>query len=238
MKMEMNIGKHRIYQYILPMMNANMFILISGDEALIIDPNESEEAVKLMAASGVKKLTVLLTHGHFDHISGVNHIREWLDTVPDHGTCSVYASAPCAAAIPDPTENMSKFFQAMFITKSDEERAMAEHIFDMNYSCMADEVVSDGDELIWSDLKLRVRETPGHSPGSICIEIYDSSGNLEGLITGDSLVDGNKVVTRLPNGSKTDYRNITRPYLESIPQDTTVLPGHGAVSFMRDLELG
>ncbi len=234
----MNIGKYEIHQYILPLMNANMFILTSGSKALIIDPNESDEAIAFLSDAGIRSITILLTHEHFDHISGVNRVREWLDTVPDHGFYTVYASAPCAAAIPDPTENMSKFFQAMFITKSDEARAMAEQIFDMNYSCTADRIVSDGDEIIWSDLKLKIRETPGHTPGSICIEIYDTDENLTGLITGDSLVEGNKVITRLPNGSKTDYRNITRPYLESIPGDTTVLPGHGAVSLMCNLELG
>ena len=46
------------------------------------------------------------------------------------------------------------------------------------------------------------------------------------------------MITRLPGGNKQDYREVTRPYLESIPGDTLILPGHGAVSLMKELELG
>ena len=108
----------------------------------------------------------------------------------------------------------------------------------MDYSCEADVVFDKEYMTDWAGLKIMLCSTPGHSPGSICAEIYDETGQLMALTTGDSLVEGNKVITRLPRGSKSDYRNITRPYLESFDPDTLILPGHGEIRRLKELELG
>ncbi|MCR5687375.1 MAG: MBL fold metallo-hydrolase [Lachnospiraceae bacterium] len=232
----MDIGGYRLYRYILPLLNSNMFIILSGHSALIIDPIDDEEALQLLEREGVDTITAILTHEHYDHICGVNALRDLMDRCK--GGIKVYANSCCAAAVREPDSNLSRFFLALFITRSDEDRMLAEKIFDMDYSCSAD-ISFEGDmELGWEELKLRLHSTPGHSPGSICAEIYDRDGKLTALATGDSLVEGNSVITRLPNGSRSDYRNITRPYLESFGPDITVLPGHGEISPMDGLELG
>ena len=232
----MKTGGYEIYTYILPLMNANMFVLVSGENALVIDPNKDDGAIEMLKNAGARDVTVILTHEHFDHISGVNRLRELMSETG--GTCKVYANAYCAEAIKDADKNFSRFFKAMFITRTDEELKLADELFDTDYTCEADVVLAADDEIGWEDLTIRTHDTPGHSPGSICAEVYDAEGNLAALVTGDSLVEGNTVITRLPRGSKSDYKNITRPYLESFPPDTLVLPGHGEISYMKDLKLG
>ncbi len=230
----MTINNCEIYQYTLPLMDANMFVMVLNGSALIIDPVINENADKVLRAMGVQDITIILTHEHFDHISGVNFLRDLVE--PD--ACRVIATKECADMIKDPDKNLSRFFEAMFITRSEEERIKAMEIFDKNYSCEADITFDDSMTYTWQDLRIRMIKTPGHSPGSICTEIYDEEGALLAVATGDSLVQGNKVVTRLPGGDKTAYREYTQPYLESIPADTLILPGHGSISYMKDLELG
>ncbi|MCR5590531.1 MAG: MBL fold metallo-hydrolase [Lachnospiraceae bacterium] len=232
----MNIGGYELKRYVLPLMDSNMFMLTAGKNALVIDPNRDIEAFGLLKSAGIKDITAILTHEHFDHISGVQMLREIAGTWP--GTCRVYANSFCAAAIKDPDANLSRFFRALFINRSEEERAKAEKIFDTEYSCSADVSFEKDMRFMWEDISIRLFTTPGHSPGSLCAELYDSTGKLLALATGDSLVEGNKVITRLPGGSRKDYDEITRPYLEHFSVDTLVLPGHGEVSLMKDLELG
>ena len=76
-------------------------------------------------------------------------------------------------------------------------------------------------------------ETPGHSPGSICILINDKY-----IFSGDSLVDGNKVITRLPGGSRKDYNQITKPFLEGLSEDSIIFPGHGQEGCIKDFQIG
>ncbi len=231
---DMKLGKYDLEQYILPLMNANMFILISEESALVIDPNVNPDAFCMLSDRGISDITIVLTHEHFDHISGVNAIRDIMKA----GACRVIASADCADMITDSDKNLSRFFEAMFITKSEEERMKAMDLFDSDYTCNADIVFESSYEYKWQDSVIRMKRTPGHSPGSICIEIYDDKETLLAVATGDSLVEGNKVITRLPGGDKIAYKEVTRPYLESISGDICILPGHGAISYMKDLELG
>ena len=237
--MDYKIGKHNLYMYSMPLMASNMFILISSDRALVVDPCISDEAEMLLTTGGVKELMVILTHEHYDHISGVNRLREWLQSVYDGRFCRVFASKACATAIPEPRGNLSEFFMAMMIKKSFEEQELAKKIFDRDYSCSADVMFEGTMELDWEDLRIVMIETPGHSPGSICVEIYEKGkgGGLLALVTGDSLVYGNKIITRLPGGSKQIYREITKPYLESFDKDTLILPGHGSVAKLNEFEI-
>ena len=220
------IDNINMYKYVMPVIASNMYIVILDENALIIDPNENENAVKLLKESGVKDVTIFLTHEHFDHISGVNFFRKQWE-------CTVYANNRCKELVQDPNKNLSAFFMAMFIDKTDEERKKAQELFKDDYSCYADIGFDEEYSMVWNGLSVKLIETPGHSQGSICILV-----NNKYLFSGDSLVDGNKVITRLPGGSKRDYNEITRPFLESLPQDMVVFPGHGTEGYLKDFELG
>ena len=81
-------------------------------------------------------------------------------------------------------------------------------------------------------LKIRLIHTPGHSPGSICILINDKY-----IFTGDGLVEGNKVITKLPGGDRKKYNEITKPFLEKLSNQVVVFPGHGDEGVMRDFRI-
>lgn len=69
---------------------------------LIIDPGE--HAAVLERCKEAPSVTVLLTHEHFDHISGLNRIRDLCAS-----SCRVIAGATCSERIQDTKANLSAY---------------------------------------------------------------------------------------------------------------------------------
>ena len=75
------------------------------------------------------------------------------------------------------------------------------------------------------ELRLRTIHTPGHTPGSTCFVVEGSSV----LLAGDTLFPGGPGRTDLPGGDfDTVIRSVRDRLFGPLPDDTVVLPGHGA----------
>ncbi len=220
-----SIDNVKVYKYGMPVISSNMYIIIKGNQALVIDPHVNNNAERLLRAGSVREVTVILTHEHFDHISGVNMFRE-------NWECTVYASKECMERIEDSTKNLAAFFMAIFIEKTTEEKKIMQSFLDESYVCKADVGFETSCDIQFAGLKLSLIQTPGHSPGSICILVNDKY-----IFTGDSLVEGNKVITRLPGGDRKKYTEITKPFLEKLSKQVVVFPGHGNEGIMRDFRI-
>ena len=87
----------------------------------------------------------------------------------------------------------------------------------------------EGDEVRVGNLTFRVMETPGHTPGSICLFDTPQFGNhpkgLPVLLSGDTLFAGTIGRTDFKGGSMADMRASLKK-LAALPDDTAVLPGH------------
>ena len=79
----------------------------------------------------------------------------------------------------------------------------------------------EGDRLDIAGISFRVLETPGHTPGSVCL-ITDNN-----LFSGDTLFRGSCGRTDLPCG---DHRAMTESLkrLAALREDYNVYPGHGS----------
>ncbi len=85
----------------------------------------------------------------------------------------------------------------------------------------ADELLQDGQVLRFGDDTLTVLHTPGHSPGGISL-----SG--EGMVfCGDALFQGSIGRTDFPGGNHDLLLRSIRTRLMTLPDVTTVYPGHG-----------
>lgn len=115
-----------------------MYVIIDSTCALIIDPNRREDALDLLNVNRVTDVTVFLTHEHFDHISGVNLLREHF---PTHVICSGAA----AVRITDPNKNLAKYWEVTMMDQPKEKWDEWEKEKDENYSCTADETF-DGEK--------------------------------------------------------------------------------------------
>lgn len=88
-------------------------------------------------------------------------------------------------------------------------------------SPLPDIELKDGDKICMDGLVLEVIHTPGHTPGGVC---FYFDGNL---ISGDTLFAGSIGRTDLPGGSFEQLISSIKSKLLSLPDETTVHPGHG-----------
>lgn len=210
----MKLAKEQIYRFPMPVLDESMYILVEKDEALVVDPNKNEEARAFLKEKQVKKLLILLTHEHFDHISGVNILRENFD-------CKVICNEAAADAIGDPHKNLAKYWEVLIMDKSLENQKEALKLKDEEYSCQADDTFSTATEWQWQGYTIKAVPTPGHSKGSAVYFIDDV------VFSGDSLVNGHGVITRLPGGKWKIYSEQTLPLIQDLSDDMLVFPGHG-----------
>jgi len=210
------IADHPVYQFVMPVICSNMYVMIDGICALVIDPHISSEAEEILSREGVRDCTVLLTHEHFDHISGVNRLRELCP-------CRVICTAVCANLIESAQRSGAATFGALFLLgHTEEERQEIEPWLVPNYTCRADETYEREMELDWHGITLTLREMKGHSRGS---QVIEAEGRY--IFAGDNLVPWEPVITRLPGGSRVIYEKTVRSYLQALPSHCIVYPGHG-----------
>lgn len=86
---------------------------------------------------------------------------------------------------------------------------------------------AEGTRLHLAGLDITVLQTPGHTPGSVCLLIDDT------LFTGDTLFAGSCGRTDLPGGSWEQMR-CSLDRLASLEPNYWVLPGHGESTSLSD----
>jgi len=84
-----------------------------------------------------------------------------------------------------------------------------------------DEFLNEGDDIKIGNSSLKVIHTPGHSQGSVCLLGEDF------LLAGDTLFKMGVGRTDLPGGSWEELERSIRSRIFTLPEDITVLPGHG-----------
>jgi len=103
------------------------------------------------------------------------------------------------------------------------------------------ETVVHGQRLSLGDVALEIRATPGHTPESICVVVYEHADDMVpyGVLTGDTLFVGDVGRPDLLASSGTGldastlgrllYRSLHEQILD-LPDETRVFPAHGAGS--------
>ncbi len=103
------------------------------------------------------------------------------------------------------------------------------------------EPLHDGQRILLGDVRLEILATPGHTPESICIVVYEHAGDTipYGVLTGDTLFVGDVGRPDLLASAGADlsadtlarhlYRSL-RDKLLTLPDSTRIFPGHGAGS--------
>lgn len=190
--------------------NVNSYIIEENGHLLMVDPILNIEVRKAIENNIVD--FSILTHEHYDHILSVNEII-------NNNLFPVYCGQAASIALKDPKKNLSRYsgFLLEFIPFID--KTVMIPIAD--YSCECDNILHDGQSMSWQGHELFIKETPGHSKGSICILL---DGKY--LFSGDTVFSKYETAVKLPGGSLKDYRDITLQWLDSLSPDTLVYPGH------------
>ena len=188
----------------------NCYFLYREDtkECLIIDPGY--EADKIEAYVQKKQLHVagiLLTHGHFDHITAADEVRKKFQT-------KIYASGTEKELMADPRMNVSVM--------------MGDSV-----SLKADVWLEDGQELEMLGETMRCILTPGHTGGGMCF--YCPKACM--LFSGDTLFQESVGRTDFPTGSSRELIRSVREKLLVLPEAVRVYPGHGLMTTIRDEQM-
>ncbi len=143
-----------------------------------------------------------LTHGHFDHIA-------------DHAVVT------------------SRFRDAkLLIHRDDLDKLTGRYpmIFPLPFVIpprQPDGFLEEGQQLQIGSIPLRVMHTPGHAAGHVVFHLYQH--NI--LVSGDMIIQGSIGRTDLPDSDLAAMRQSLKR-LADLPEETTLLPGHGDASMM------
>ena len=199
-----------IRRFISPIFKVDSYIIEENKHLLLIDPILTDKTHKAIE-DGVVDFAIL-THEHYDHILSVNEIN-------DCNLFPVYCGSKASIALKDPKKNLSRYSEFLldFLPFGDK----IERITISDYSCECDNILHDGESISWQGHEILIKETPGHSKGSICILL---DGRY--LFSGDSLFKSYETAVRMPGGSYMDYKEFTLKWLDSLSPDTMIFPGH------------
>lgn len=216
-----------IFRSIYAPVKSNMFTLISGNEAAIFDPNEDDELRVLLEENAVKRVRIFLTHGHYDHISGV----QWLK---NHFAAEVFCQERCADRLANSKRPLSRLVEMVLAVQDMEDGGHRYQDFKQSYKpfrIAADQTFGQKADIQVGNLTFHATATPGHSEGSTCYKL------LEKLVfTGDTLLQEYPVILKFPGGSKADYERFARPYLQALDPESIILPGHGAPFVLKEIK--
>jgi len=182
-----------------------------GNGCLLIDPG-SEDDRNIFSVIQNKQLTVdyiFLTHEHFDHIWSVNALLKMFPKA------LLVCSKDCGEKIVDRKKNCSLFYNQIG--------------FELPKPSVTTEELSN--TLQWYNYKIKFIYTPGHSFGSICIQIN------ENLFTGDTLIPNKKTITRLPGGSVDALKETINDFQSLKGQNLIIYPGHKDIVFLDEYDL-
>ena len=192
----------------------NCYVLATGagTECVVVDPGKD-------AAGGVddvvrehrlKPVSVLVTHGHVDHMWCVAPVAGGYDaTAYVHPADRPLLSDPMAALSPE---------MAAMLLGGGYEFAEPEQVAE----------VGDGDTLELAGIDFTVDHAPGHTPGSITFRTpYDQDGISQLLLSGDLLFAGSIGRTDLPGGDPRAMMRSLADKVLTLRDDVAVLPGHG-----------
>ena len=208
------LGDLLVYRGIYAPLSSNMFVIISGNDAVVFDPNENNELQELFQEKGIEDVHILLTHGHYDHISGVMWLKE-------HYHADVYCQTRCADRLANSKRPLSRLVALVLAEQDRKDGGHRYQNFKESYkpfTLRADKTFDKEDHFAIGDIEITVTSTPGHSEGSACYVV-----NNKLVFTGDTLLRDDGVILRFPGGNEKDYKNIALPYLRSLNKSAMYL---------------
>lgn len=197
----------KIEKFVLGSLGTNCYLIENEEtkELVVVDPATCPEyMVQHIKSNGYTPKAVLLTHGHFDHVMGLDGWVKAFD-IP------VYLHEAEKHILGDPELNLS----AMFGT---------------GYAYQEVESLQDGQILEVAGFAFRVIHTPGHTSGGCCY--YEEAEGV--LISGDTLFCQSVGRSDFPTGSMSTLVRSIKEKLFCLPDDVIVYPGHNEQTCIAD----
>ena len=186
----------------------NVYLITSDDgkECAVVDapPGAAALLLPLIRQRGLRLTHLLLTHGHWDHMAEA------------HAFAAAGAQVLAHRADRELIENIEAYksrYQTMIPWLTDEDF----------HSTKVTTWLGQGDAFTAAGKQFSVHHVPGHCPGSLLFHCADD----QVAFCGDAIFKGSVGRTDLPNGNWQELLQSIRTRIYTLPEDTTLLPGHG-----------
>lgn len=179
---------------------------ILGDEtsreAIVVDPGDNiSRIVATLAKHQLTLKQIIVTHAHIDHIAGAQRLKQ-------------LTGAPILYNQNDlPLVKMMDVQAGWFGIATPE-------------VAPPDASLEDGQTISITGLTGSILHTPGHTEGSVCLYLPQQAL----LLAGDTLFAGSVGRTDLPGGNSRKLIQSIHASLLTLPDEVTVIPGHGAAT--------
>ena len=169
-------------------------------DCLVIDTGLSPQPLAdFIKERKLNPVALILTHGHADHIAGVNLLRENWPGI------KVAIHVQDAGMLNDAQANLSALTGGSFETEP------------------ADIIIEEDGPVEFAGIKFDVMHTPGHTQGGICL--YAKNEKI--LFAGDTLFATSIGRTDFPGGNYEQLISGIKKKLLVLPDETKVYTGHG-----------
>jgi hydroxyacylglutathione hydrolase len=181
----------------------NAYLLTDADrgEAVLVDAPGGvwDDVAPILASEGCKLTELWLTHGHWDHMQGVDEVvKQTGAKVSAHADDKILLETPGV---------MEVFLPGTIRL----------------HPVKTDRWVTQGQVVDALGRKWELRHVPGHCPGSVLFWC-----EAEGLaFSGDAIFQGSFGRTDFPGGSMAVLEKSIREQIYTLPDATVLYPGHG-----------
>ena len=189
--------------YVEGPISANNYLVIDekSNEAILIDCSSSRnEFINAIKKLGVNLKYIFLTHGHFDHILGVDKFKEIFGS-------EIYMN--------------NKDIEQVELTPYYLENFMGMKAVEIKTSLNN---IEDNQVFKFGDIEIKAISTPGHTQGGMSYLIENN------LFSGDTLFKGSVGRCDLKGGDFKQIVSSIKDKLFNLPDETVVYSGHGLKS--------
>lgn len=172
----------------------------TSHEAIVVDPGDNiSRIISTLQKHQLTVKQIIVTHAHIDHIAGAQRLKQ-------------LTGAPIFYNQNDLPLVKMMDVQAGWLGIATPDVAPP------------DASLEDGQVVSVTGLTGAILHTPGHTEGSVCLYLPQQAL----LLAGDTLFAGSVGRTDLPGGNTRKLIQSIHDSLLTLPDEVTVIPGHGA----------
>ncbi len=201
----------KIRSLVVGQLQSNCFLIFDEPkkEGIIIDPgDDADYIIRIIKDEQMKPELIITTHGHFDHIQAATELK-----LAYNISFLMHAKDK---KILNRMNQTAKYFTGV----------------EAGPPPKIDKLLKEKQKIKIGSIELEVIETPGHTPGSVCL--YNKKDNV--LFAGDLIFAGGGV-------GRTDFSYSNPLQLQEslqqilkLPKNTTIYSGHGPETTIKNEE--